>query len=130
LGLVVLAFHAYHFCVIDAPGKWDDSPGKLGLRTRNAFLSKITGVTDVNDGNWYHVVTVRNSNGMTELYVNGLLDAGDYLAVSDVDSDGFLGIGVHSTLGDNYFNGLIDDVRIYDKALSAEEIQQLYQDGL
>jgi len=43
--------------------------------------------------------------------------------VSDVDSDGFLGIGVHSTIGADYFNGTIDDVRIYDRALSAEEIQ-------
>ena len=33
------------------------------------------------------------------------------------------------TPGD-YFTGTIDDVRIYDRALSAEEIWQLYQDGL
>mgnify|MGYP001980151636 CR=1 FL=1 len=30
---------------------------------------------------------------------------------------------------DAFFNGLIDDVRIYDRALSAEEIQALYQSG-
>ena len=29
----------------------------------------------------------------------------------------------------NYFNGLIDDVRIYDRALSAEEVQALYNLG-
>jgi len=29
-----------------------------------------------------------------------------------------------------YFNGVIDEVMLFDRALSAEEIQQLYQNGL
>jgi hypothetical protein len=29
-----------------------------------------------------------------------------------------------------FFNGLIDDVRIYDRALSAAEVWQLYQQGV
>ncbi|MHC4570513.1 MAG: LamG-like jellyroll fold domain-containing protein [Planctomycetota bacterium] len=115
--------NAYHFCIVK-------STGKLSLRTRDATLSTITGVTAINDGNWYHVAAVRNSNGMTELYVNGVLDASALLAVRDVDvdNDGFLGIGRHSTLGAAYFNGLIDDVRIYDRVLSGVEIQEIYSD--
>jgi len=35
---------------------------------------------------------------------------------------------VNTTLYD-YFNGLIDEVRIYNRALTAREIQQLYQIG-
>ncbi len=38
-------------------------------------------------------------------------------------------IGVRSNQ-QYYFNGTIDDVRIYNKALSDEEIQQLYLAGL
>jgi len=102
----------------------------LRFGTRDDSVSEVTGIAIISDGNWYNVAAVRNSNGMMELYVNGVLDAGVSLPVRDVDNDAFLGIGTHSTQGVNYFNGLIDDVRIYDRALSAGEVQQLYQDGL
>jgi hypothetical protein len=39
-------------------------------------------------------------------------------------------IGRHNSPTVHYFGGLIDDVRIYERGLSAEEIQQLYQEGL
>jgi hypothetical protein len=39
-------------------------------------------------------------------------------------------IGGYGYTEDGSFNGKIDDVRIYDKALTAAEVWQLYQDGL
>jgi hypothetical protein len=41
-------------------------------------------------------------------------------------------IGAYTGLGvpSNFFNGIIDDVRIYNQMLRAEEIQKIYQDGV
>jgi len=40
-------------------------------------------------------------------------------------------IGAHlSTEPILFFNGLVDDVRVYDRALFAREVQQLYEQGL
>ena len=37
--------------------------------------------------------------------------------------------GANSTTCDSYFNGTIDDVRVYNRALSAAEVKQLYHMG-
>ena len=82
----------------------------------------------VNDGFWHHVVAVRTSSTDGEIYADGSLggsDSGPAKSLNNV----VVNIG-RATTGLYHLNGLIDDVRIYDRALSAEEIQQLYQDGL
>ncbi|MFP6886290.1 MAG: LamG-like jellyroll fold domain-containing protein, partial [Opitutales bacterium] len=38
-------------------------------------------------------------------------------------------VGKSNSSQDGYFDGLIDDVRIYNRALSAAEVQALYQLG-
>ncbi|MHC4345559.1 MAG: LamG-like jellyroll fold domain-containing protein [Planctomycetota bacterium] len=77
---------------------------------------------------WYHAVAVWTSSYM-KLYVNGnLVDSNTEIGATDAAI-------THSWFGrfaqsGYYFNGMIDDVRIYDQALSAEEVQELYQSGL
>jgi len=41
-----------------------------------------------------------------------------------VNSSGQLSIGGHNSLGAEYFTGILDEIRIYNRALSASEIQQ------
>ena len=72
-----------------------------------------------------------NPNSM-KLYMNGILDKTRQSTVSsiqDLDNPAF--IGAYSNAGSplNYFNGPIDGVRVYRRALSPAEIQQLYQGG-
>ena len=80
--------------------------------------------------NWTYVVATKDSSSGSYLYINGNLDANDPSLTQDVtDSTSNLHIG-HSYFGsDRYFNGTIDDVRVYDRALTAGEIEQLYQQG-
>jgi hypothetical protein len=87
--------------------------------------------------NWHHVVVTYNGSlaqaSRLKIYVNGI----DQTATGDVVSIGTLtDISVTNTwLGhdnssvDPNFNGLIDDVRIYNRALSADEIKRLYKIG-
>ncbi len=79
-------------------------------------------------GNWYHVVGVLGPNGMTA-YINGVQDGtnGNTLpsdfSISSVLVGNFLNAGAYE------FDGVIDDVRVYNRALSVTEIQVLYQSG-
>lgn len=80
-------------------------------------------------GEWYHVVFVVDSaNDVFEVYVNGTLDNSKTPGDSITDSASDLAIG-YSLDHSNPFNGAMDEVRIYNRTLSAEEIKQLYLAG-
>jgi len=70
---------------------------------------------------WTHLATTYNGSAL-RLYVNGVL--GTTFAVSGglAATTNPLRIGGNSIWGE-YFNGLIDDVRVYNRALTAAEIQ-------
>jgi len=62
------------------------------------------------------------------LYVDGVEVAADTDIVPVFSCDGGLYIGAGKDLEpDSFYSGMIDDVRIYNKALSAEEIAALAQ---
>jgi len=82
-----------------------------------------------NKGEWYHVaITVGESIG--KMYVNGTQLGADKpfanLVLSDTIRD--LTIGCASTSW--YFNGLIDEVAIFNVELEEDEIQAIMNDGL
>jgi hypothetical protein len=92
----------------------------------------------VNNGAWHHLVGVRD-NAMSKaiLYVDGAekvtsnLDAMQLMAMSDGDVNAdFTSIGTAQTAGlttfESYFNGAIDDVAIYTRALTAAEVAAIY----
>lgn len=81
------------------------------------------------DGNWHHIAWVDN-NGFPKLYVDGVLDSGnyDYTRGTLTPTITTLG-GILRTTPGNWFNGLIDDAVVYRRSLSASEIQSLLQCG-
>jgi hypothetical protein len=68
------------------------------------------------------------------MYVNGVLqqDVKQVSAIPYTSGNQPTRIGVRSHSGNlsSYFNGIIDDVRIYDRALSSGEIEAIYEAGL
>jgi len=98
----------------------------------------VQGNTDLTDGEWYHVaVTVIDnataSSGDVTFYVDGQDDT-----MESTDPDGWdivanatldVTIGWRPTQQDRPFIGPIDDVRIYDRVLTQEEIQAIMQGG-
>lgn len=78
-------------------------------------------------GTLYHFTLVRNS-GDYSIFVDGANEAlsdGGISANSDDGADA-IGRALNSSTARGRFDGIIDDVRIYDRALSASEIENLY----
>jgi len=84
---------------------------------------------------WRHVAGTFNQ-GNAKIYIDGQLDNSYTMSESSImnDAQPLLIGGYWSYCGADTFysklNGTIDDVRIYNRALSAQKIWQLYQDGL
>lgn len=77
-------------------------------------------------GQWYHLVgTFNNASNSPKLYVNGILASGGGGALSIPTVFNTLFIGTKFT--DSFFPGSIDDARIYNRVLSANEVQSLYE---
>jgi hypothetical protein len=77
------------------------------------------------------VLNRQGSNSILELYVNGKLVSNDTAKFTSSNTNIPLAIGAlhRASFGSTseIFDGLIDEIRIYNRAISAEEIQQLYQ---
>jgi len=80
----------------------------------------------VNDDNWHHVAAVRESDTSRLLYVDGVLVGSNTNNLPAFTEPARVALGVckYSWLA-RWWNGAIDDVRIYDVPLSLAEIQML-----
>ena len=85
----------------------------------------LTSKRPVADGTWHHVVGVYDGSEMA-LYVDGSLDHRAPAGVGDIETTSTLFIGRHFSELDFAYGGSMDEVRIYDRALSGWEIQDLY----
>ncbi len=103
---------------------------ELELRHRNATASHISYKQpySFNSGMWYHVVGVFNTGTGMELFVNGV-SIGSNSSQDTPPNYNVKSIGnAHywTSNANMYFNGTIDDVMIFNRSLSAEEIVGLY----
>jgi len=82
---------------------------------------ELRGPVAIPVGAWTHLATTYNGSTLT-LFVNGVSVATQAATGSIASNTGPLRIGGNAIWGE-YFNGLIDEVRVYSRALSASEIQ-------
>jgi hypothetical protein len=88
----------------------------------------VYSTTSVVSGQWFHIAAVKDSDGFS-LYVNGKCEDSRAPLPTFVDT--------HSTdlmFGSNvaepaHLDGLIDEVKLFDRALTAAEIQRMYAAG-
>lgn len=93
-------------------------------RWGNGSQSNVVGTTATAVGTWYYVVATYDGSTL-RLYVNGSLEASAASSVSMSDTTAPLRIAASAGGGSN-FNGTIDDVAIYNVALTAAQIQAHY----
>ena len=75
----------------------------------------------ISTGTWYHVASTWDGT-TRKLFVNGVLKRSDTPGANDATAANF---HIGKTCCSEFFNGLIDDVAIYTRALSAEEVAEL-----
>ena len=82
-------------------------------------------------GLWYYIVSTYDGSYL-RIYVNGILGATSSPSISgNILSSAVFRLGYNDNYPTNldYLNGFLDDVRIYNRALSAAEVAQLYASG-
>ncbi len=96
----------------------------------NGSWHAASGATVLQTGIWYHLAGTLNSTGGMTVYVNGVQDGTD--ANTSPSSGGIVSVelGRYTNGGGNgYLNGTIDDVRIYSRTLTAQEVNAIYLAG-
>jgi len=101
---------------------WDEDDNRYGFFTPsgNAYVN-----TDIATGTWLHLTGVLTENEAI-FYVNGIRDAS--VSSSSSFSDLKVCIGKRYDKND-HTNGKICEVRLYDRPLTPQEVQYLYQAG-
>ena len=107
------------------------SNGKLTFMADQAHVDSnwLKGTTNLATDTWYHVVSVYDNKNMT-VYVNGQQNGSGIFPAGGVgDSTANLYVGKTGQWpgypDDRYFTGVIDEVRIYNRALTGSEVYDL-----
>ena len=137
----------FNFPIVNKYGSYDDNSnrgyyfnvfpdGKLKARVVQGTngTSVFTDGPVIEVGNWYHVAAtykyVTNGTSEVRLYVNGELEGGSDIAVGPINDipNEPVKIGNYEFGGSvsYYFDGLMDDVRIYNQTMSPAEINMIY----
>jgi len=96
----------------------------VGDNTADLAKSAVSSNTTYTDTGWHHVLGLRKG-GSNYLYVDGVKQTAKS-TTPFVPSTDFFHIGrQYSHLDDRYFIGVIDDVRLYNRALADDEIRAL-----
>jgi hypothetical protein len=88
----------------------------------NGTIRSATGTTKIAANTWTHIAVSYDGTNM-RFYVNGVLVRTVARSGAIIATSGPLHIGGNDVWGGEFYSGLIDEVRIYNRALSLEEIQ-------
>ena len=122
---------------------WDDGATGYPWCLRGPYLHQLLfassdgvnnpGVQSIgaplDDGVWHHVVGVKDAvNKIYSIFIDGIFNnSTTYTTLNNTaNSIKNFAIGARSTGGGSVFNGSIDEFRIYNKALSSDEITALH----
>jgi hypothetical protein len=99
---------------------------RLGNDTDGTEINVI-GTTSLNDNEWHHVVGTYDKVNL-KVYVDGVQEGSTAFTENILYNGAHVGIGAN-TVGATLFDGTIDEVKIYKRALSREEIRTHYLRG-
>lgn len=125
-------YHDWHLH-LHPPGQEGGGAGEIGLTLYEA--RREAGFADNSrnyaDGAWHHVAVVRDGT-YGEFWVDGTLHSSTSTDMMSVTNSAPVCVG-NSYSGDYYqrkgWHGQLDEIRIFDRALSADGIRALYTEG-
>lgn len=103
---------------------------QFGIENGKAYCSRevspwsVTGSTDLLADQWYHIAATYDGTQL-KIYVNGKLDGTTNMtgSISSINRDIIIGARYRSSNIDDHFDGLIDELCVWDKALDQGEIR-------
>ncbi len=96
---------------------------KFGFGVGNPDTT-IVSTTSINNGAWHHCVATRQeATGIISVYVDGNLQATGLATKNTLSAPTQLKLGA---TGGNYFNGSLDDLKIFTRTLNSNEVAALY----
>lgn len=99
----------------------------IGADLANAAGPSST--STISTGTWYFV-TLTKSSDTYQIYINGFTNGSSVtITSSNISVAGTQRISKDVSSGTGYFNGLIDEIGIWTRALSSSEIAELYNSG-
>jgi hypothetical protein len=108
-----------------------DGIGEFVLIDNNGNIGFVSGTSTLTDGNWHHIVAVKDGANELRIYVDGAKE--DSLQpltfTGGFDSTAPLNIGWINLSHGYHFSGSLDEVALYNNVLSEAEIKQHYYDG-
>lgn len=106
----------------------DSGKAKLVYGTfPNLMINNVGSSIPLDSGQWYHVAVVKNDTHVT-FYVNGSIDSVISYSNNIEFSSGYnLSIGGLYGASGLSFNGMIDDVRLWNRSLNPAEMNTVYQ---
>ena len=109
----------------------DGGSAEFELYDKNGTGTGLSGTGDLTDGNWHHVVAVRDAGAnQIRIYVDGTLEnSGSTAFTAGFDFTTPLNIGWVNKDGGYHFAGTIDEAALYNRALSGDEVQMHYTNG-
>ena len=103
------------------------------LTTNETWHFTQTSITTLVPNTWYHIAGVYDSSINTyKYYINGIMDKADTTTSTGpiVANGTTVQLGYYNSGFPNRFSGTMDQVRVYNAAISATQIQENYLAGL
>jgi len=125
-------FDGFHIDLINDPTEGTVNTTRFFLFNSTSGRSAVQGSTVLGEGSFHHIVAVMNGTHI-RLFVNGTEDTTPALINGTVayDAQHPFRIGalsnIHTTA--NAWSGAIDEVRVYNRSLSEEQIAENYNSG-
>jgi type II secretory pathway pseudopilin PulG len=112
-----------------------DNSGRLHFGVYDTGFQMADSTASYNDGNWHQVAAIMSTRAGTGLYVDGILVANNPAATHAQNYSGWWRMGENNLDGwpfgvsSSFFQGLLDEVSLYNRALSPAEIRAVYVAG-
>lgn len=110
---------------------YDSSPLLMGYAGGSSDIYSTTtfGTPAAPVADWHHVVAVTEGGVATRLYIDGVLESTGAAPTLTVNGSGELWIGGNPQAGGRAWNGSLDDIGIWNRVLTAADIQQIFTQG-
>jgi hypothetical protein len=116
------AFPLYRFQV---------SSGKILFRVNDGVSNLNTiSVNTVDDNLWHNVVATVDRSSNVTVYIDSIRESATNISiVGNLNTTGDLAIGRFGSSSSNYYNGFMDEIRIYESVLNQTSVNDIYSSG-